>query len=205
MLTVLFALEMVLKHVAVGCKRYWDDSFNTFDGVIVIVSVVEILVVAITGANAGGGVSALRALRLLRVLKVRGASCAIRERGLFLVMITRCLACCPAFLHRGHFFGLQLARSWESLNEILAAMGSSLRKIAPFSIILLLFMFIYSLLGMQVRGMHSDRSGGACVDGAACCGAVHADGVHCGRHSSSEGSLGPLPLGSTTTHCCGHS
>ena len=44
----------------------------------------------------------------------------------------------------------QLARSWESLNEIISAMGSSLVKIAPFSIILALFMFIYSLLGMQV-------------------------------------------------------
>ena len=70
-LTIVFALEMILKLVAYGCRGYWRDSFNTFDGIIVIVSLVEILLVKLAGIEAGGGVSALRALRLLRVLKVR--------------------------------------------------------------------------------------------------------------------------------------
>lgn len=134
-LTAAFALEMALKHIGYGVRGYWSDSFNVFDGIIVIVSLVEICLVKLAGVSAGGGVSALRALRLLRVLKVRG--------GVGSAMVVR-LSHAPCRVHT------QLARSWESLNEILVAMASSLVKIAPFSIILVLFMFIYSLLGMQV-------------------------------------------------------
>ena len=40
--TVLFALEMGLKLAAFGLQRYWADSFNRFDGLIVAASLLEI-------------------------------------------------------------------------------------------------------------------------------------------------------------------
>ena len=40
--TAIFAFELVLKHVVLGPVQYWSDSFNCFDGLIVVVSVIEV-------------------------------------------------------------------------------------------------------------------------------------------------------------------
>ncbi len=34
--TLIFMLEMLLKHIGLGYKRYWNDSWNRFDGTIVL-------------------------------------------------------------------------------------------------------------------------------------------------------------------------
>ena len=62
--TLIFLLEMVIKLNGLGFKSYCADSFNIFDGTIVMLSVVEF---AIPGD--GGGVSVFRALRILRIFK----------------------------------------------------------------------------------------------------------------------------------------
>lgn len=46
----------------------------------------------------------------------------------------------------------KLARSWKSLNAFLSTMIHTLPRLGPFSVILLLFMYIFSLLGMQLFG-----------------------------------------------------
>ena len=46
----------------------------------------------------------------------------------------------------------KLARSWKQLNEIISTMIRSLAGISYLSLILLLFMFIFALLGMQLFG-----------------------------------------------------
>ena len=46
----------------------------------------------------------------------------------------------------------KLARSWKQLNEIITTMVRSLAGISYLSLILLLFMFIFALLGMQLFG-----------------------------------------------------
>jgi hypothetical protein len=46
------------------------DSFNLFDGTIVILSLVEILMSAATGSSGGGIASTFRAFRLLRIFKM---------------------------------------------------------------------------------------------------------------------------------------
>jgi hypothetical protein len=45
-----------------------------------------------------------------------------------------------------------LARSWKQLNDIIRTIFKSLASIAYLSLILLLFMFIFALLGMQLFG-----------------------------------------------------
>ena len=47
---------------------------------------------------------------------------------------------------------LQAGRSWKQLNEIISTMIRSLAGISYLSLILLLFMFIFALLGMQLFG-----------------------------------------------------
>mmetsp|Transcript_3541 Transcript_3541/g.12709 ORF Transcript_3541/g.12709 Transcript_3541/m.12709 type:complete len:1714 (-) Transcript_3541:989-6130(-) len=46
----------------------------------------------------------------------------------------------------------KLARSWKQLNQIIATIFNSLHSISYLSLILLLFIFIFSLLGMQLFG-----------------------------------------------------
>ena len=41
-LTILFTLEMLLKHVALGMLGYWSNGFNVLDGVIVFASLVDL-------------------------------------------------------------------------------------------------------------------------------------------------------------------
>lgn len=42
-LTILFTLEMLLKHVALGLLGYWSSGFNVLDGVIVVASLVDLV------------------------------------------------------------------------------------------------------------------------------------------------------------------
>jgi hypothetical protein len=56
-------------------------------------------------------------------------------------------------LRAGRLFRIfKLARAWEALQKVIVTVTRSFNKILPLSIILLLFMFIFSLLGMQLYG-----------------------------------------------------
>merc|ERR1719193_1799998 len=71
--TLFFTIEMIIKLIGLGFKGYVSDSWNVFDGLIVIVSVVESLTSLASPSQEGGGaISALRAFRLLRVLRLLG-------------------------------------------------------------------------------------------------------------------------------------
>jgi len=116
-LTIFFALEMVLKWIALGLMDYFADGFNRFDSFIVATSLFELAITAVgtPKAHTGGGfITVLRAGRLFRVFK--------------------------------------LARAWTALKKVLNTVASSMGSLLPLSIILVLFMFIYSLLGMQLYG-----------------------------------------------------
>lgn len=63
--TFIFALEMVVKMVGFGLKKYASDSFNLFDCFIVIMSLVELVI-----PGEGSQLSVLRAFRLLRIFKI---------------------------------------------------------------------------------------------------------------------------------------
>jgi hypothetical protein len=66
--TLVFFAEMILKLVGLGWLGYKQDTFNLFDGSIVMLSVLEIVMEAF-GVQ-GGGISVFRALRILRIFKV---------------------------------------------------------------------------------------------------------------------------------------
>ena len=70
-LTIIFTLELILKHTALGLLGYWSDPYNDLDGFIVIASLVDLGLQysGIGHSHGGGGVSSLRILRLLRVLR----------------------------------------------------------------------------------------------------------------------------------------
>eukprot|EP01062_Namystynia_karyoxenos_P079240 TRINITY_DN8319_c1_g3_i1.p1 TRINITY_DN8319_c1_g3~~TRINITY_DN8319_c1_g3_i1.p1 ORF type:complete len:2368 (+),score=863.33 TRINITY_DN8319_c1_g3_i1:64-7104(+) len=63
--TFIFAGECVLKLYGYGVGMYFGDSWNTFDFLIVVLSMFDFFF-----GGGGGGVSAFRAFRVLRVLKL---------------------------------------------------------------------------------------------------------------------------------------
>ena len=52
----------------------------------------------------------------------------------------------------------KLAQNWKSLNRILRTMFRTLGSVLPFTVILVLFVFIFTLLGMQLFGGKFDYS-----------------------------------------------
>lgn len=61
--TIIFAVEMLLKLLALGCSGYIADNFNLFDGVIVILSVADV-------QTHGTGISVFRLARVLRLFRL---------------------------------------------------------------------------------------------------------------------------------------
>ena len=70
-MSLLFAMEMVIKHCAFGLVGYWAEPFNRFDGVIVLFSLLDILstYVDLLPPDAPA-FTVLRAFRLLRVFRL---------------------------------------------------------------------------------------------------------------------------------------
>ena len=68
--TTYFALEMVVKVIGLKPRGYVADSFNVFDGVVVVVSIIELIISASGGDGGGGSLSVLRSGRLLRIFKL---------------------------------------------------------------------------------------------------------------------------------------
>ncbi|KAK3279211.1 hypothetical protein CYMTET_12893 [Cymbomonas tetramitiformis] len=77
--TMLFVLEMVLKHVAWGFKVYWSDWWNTMDGTVTLVDALDFLLNMLS-VGTGTNFSVFRLLRIVRVL--RGAKVFKRVPGL---------------------------------------------------------------------------------------------------------------------------
>ena len=65
---VVFLLECLILHVAVGPLIYWADNAMAFDGVIVLLSVADLVNDFASGADGGG--SAITALRARSALDI---------------------------------------------------------------------------------------------------------------------------------------
>ena len=64
--TVIFIVEMVVKHREYGVRGYWHDGWNVLDGTVTLLTLPALLVYFIP---ATGGMKILVALRVLRVFK----------------------------------------------------------------------------------------------------------------------------------------
>ena len=107
-LTVAFAAELLVKLLGLGIEEYFRDAFNTFDALVVLISLVELLLAD------SGSLSALRSFRILRILK--------------------------------------LIRSWRTLQKFLYTMYVTVASLGEFAFVVVLAVFIFALLGMQMFG-----------------------------------------------------
>jgi voltage-dependent calcium channel L type alpha-1D len=71
--TCIFAVEMVLKLLGLGVKKYVMDGFNDFDAIIVIIGLLEFLNVS------SKAIMVLRCFRLLRIFKIVRAWKSLRK------------------------------------------------------------------------------------------------------------------------------
>jgi len=53
----------------------------------------------------------------------------------------------------------RLAKSWKQFHQLLKTIGSTMKDIANFSVLLFLFMFTYTLLGMEIFGFKARFTG----------------------------------------------
>lgn len=100
-LTIVFLVEMVLKHFALSLYGYWRDSWNQFDGVLVIVSMLDIFVEVFPASvfrilRLGRVIG--RMMRLGRVMRIGRAAKALE--GLVKIMTTLWLSL-PALVNVG--------------------------------------------------------------------------------------------------------
>ena len=65
--TLLFVVEMVMKHIEWGFKKYWSDGWNRMDGILVLISLPSIF--SYFWPEVLANLSFVLALRLLRVFR----------------------------------------------------------------------------------------------------------------------------------------
>ena len=63
-----FCVEMIMKMIGLGLKGYIEDSFNIFDGFLVLLGMIEIIF--LSGSTNLRGLLVFRAFRLLRIFKL---------------------------------------------------------------------------------------------------------------------------------------
>ncbi|XRA99340.1 voltage-dependent calcium channel T type alpha-1H [Pycnococcus provasolii] len=112
-LSIIFFVEFVLKHLGMSLTEYWSNGFNAMDGVIVGAWLAEL-------ALGGGGASGLQALRTLRLLRV------LRS--------------------------MKLLRQFKELRRLMVLVIRGFIALKDFFLLLALFLFIFSVLGMQIFG-----------------------------------------------------
>lgn len=113
--TIIFAIEIALKLLAVGVVKYLRDKLNYMDGAIVILSMVELIFMSGKGA-----LSALRSVRIIRTFRVLRVA--------------------------------RLLRGLKSMMNIIAVIQRSISSFIYLAMLLLIFIFIFALLGMQIFG-----------------------------------------------------
>eukprot|EP01064_Diplonema_japonicum_P003343 TRINITY_DN1216_c1_g1_i2.p1 TRINITY_DN1216_c1_g1~~TRINITY_DN1216_c1_g1_i2.p1 ORF type:complete len:2604 (+),score=664.54 TRINITY_DN1216_c1_g1_i2:280-8091(+) len=116
--TFIFIIEAIIKMVGMTPELYFSDNYNTFDFLLVLVSIPEIITHP-SPTGGGSGASALRGFRLARVFR--------------------------------------LAKKWRGLNIILKQISNAVIDVGYLSIIVMLFLFIYSVMGVQLFACKDDN------------------------------------------------
>jgi voltage-dependent calcium channel L type alpha-1D len=120
--TYIFIIELSMKLIAVGPNRYLSDKMNYMDGGVVIMSIIELVINSISTEGKGGG-SSLSAFRTIRIF-----------RTFRVLRVAR------------------LLRALDSMQMIIAVIQKSIMQFVYISLLMILFIFIFALLGMQFFG-----------------------------------------------------
>lgn len=121
--TWIFIVEMTLKLLAFGPKKYSMEVMNLLDGGVVTLSIVEMIMSALGGGSGAGSLQAFRTIRVFRTFRV--------------LRVTR------------------LLRGLQSMAMVIRVIGKSFMDFILITILMFVFIFIYTLLGRQIfQGGH---------------------------------------------------
>ena len=112
---IAFTLELALKLLGLGFHRFFQDKFNVFDAMIVLISLIDVIISQIKVDESNLVFHVLTVLRACRTIRL-----------------------------------LKLARYNAGMRQLLIQTKRSLQSIGGFSLMLLLFIFIWALLGMEL-------------------------------------------------------
>jgi hypothetical protein len=134
--TLLFLVEMILKILAYGPFGYLKNAFNLFDGIIVLLSCSEVVryFTTITADQSGGDVTNTDEVAAAAAAAISSSSGVSVLRTFRLLRI------------------LKLVRFMPALRRQLMIMLKTMDNVATFFSLLLLFIFIFSILGMHLFG-----------------------------------------------------
>lgn len=68
--TWIFIVELTMKLLARGVKKYVSEKFNLLDGAVVLLSIVEMLMASLGGGGGAGNLQAFRTVRVFRTFRV---------------------------------------------------------------------------------------------------------------------------------------
>lgn len=77
--TLLFVIEMVVKHFTYGVKGYWRDGWNVLDGVVTIISLPALLTYFVPTLSDYSFIIAFRALRVFKLFRTARRFPNLRE------------------------------------------------------------------------------------------------------------------------------
>lgn len=67
--TVLFVIEMVVKHIAFGVRNYWRNGWNVLDGIVTLISLPALLSYFFPSMSDYSFIIAFRALRVFKLFR----------------------------------------------------------------------------------------------------------------------------------------
>lgn len=77
--TLLFVIEMVVKHFTYGVKGYWRDGWNVLDGIVTIISLPALLTYFVPTLSDYSFIIAFRALRVFKLFRTARRFPNLRE------------------------------------------------------------------------------------------------------------------------------
>ena len=127
--TATFAVEAVMKVMAMSPKYYFKEGWNIFDFIIVSLSMLELGLANISG------LSVLRSFRLVSVFNLYVSS---RYWSIYDVLLQLRV--------------FKLAKSWPTLNLLISIMGKTIGALGNLTFVLCIIIFIFAVMGMQLFG-----------------------------------------------------
>ncbi|KAF7492427.1 Sodium channel protein para [Sarcoptes scabiei] len=128
--TAIFAIEAMMKLMALSPKFYFREGWNIFDFVIVVLSLLDVSLSSVSG------LSVLRSFRLVSVVVVVHYF-ILSSDDLFLSIKLRVF---------------KLAKSWPTLNLLISIMGKTIGDLGNLTFVLVIIIFIFAVMGMQLFG-----------------------------------------------------
>jgi len=120
-----FLFEMMIKMAGLGFKSYFRDLMNVYDFIIVVLSTMDFVIFFFSYFEHESESDDDNSLK-----SIAHVSQVFRIFRLLRV--------------------IKLANSWNSLNYFLATIGNAISKMGSFTLVLYLFMFTYTILGMEM-------------------------------------------------------